>query len=179
MTDIPYSTQNTLQGKRKQRLLLIAVFIAVIFFSGAYIEQLIFGPGFSRNNSMVNRAINASKMLPLYLLFGLVLFQSQRKLRIVINKQIAIVFFSVLYVLSTLWSAQLFFSFANALFFMLTIVSAWGVAATIPFQHFFRAVFWSFMFIAVGSLVYIVFIPSYGVMRGIGTEALTTLAGMP
>ncbi len=157
----------------------IMAFFAVIVFSGAFIEQWIFGPGFDRNISFSDRILNTSKFIPVYLFFMLRLMKSKRALRINLYYQWPIVLFAGFYIASSAWSMDYVFSFINAMIFLCTILTAWGIASALRYDQFLKAAFYALLVIAAGSLLYILFLPSYGVMRGVDQESFTNLAGLP
>jgi exopolysaccharide production protein ExoQ len=166
-------------SKLRISLTSIMVFLAVIFFSGAYVEQWIFGAGFDRNISFVDRILNTSKFIPVYLFFIVRLMNQPKAFQMNLYSQLPIFVFCFYYILSSAWSMDYVFSFINSMIFLCTVLTAWGIASTVSYERFIKAAFYALMVIAVGSIVYIIFLPSYGLMKGVDQETYTNLAGLP
>ncbi len=153
----------------------MAAIFTLCVFSGAFFEQAVFGPEYIITPSAELRAVNSLFYFVAYGLGLLFLLMNRRVAAIVLREYSFFLLFCVVALLSISWSLSPSIGLVEFGQLLLTVLTAGGVVAGIDFRGFIRAMAFTFLIIAALSLLYVLVIPSYGIMY----QEFSRLSGTP
>lgn len=173
------------QAQRKAaglRLAKLMIVMTVLFFSGAFFEQFLMGSAFSRDISMTTRLLNAAKVIPIYL-FAIYWCRRQSTVFAQDMRVFGLIWLYLAYQFlnGAVRPASAIINIAMMVQDGLVLVVASGLAISVSQEVFYRVLGKTLLLICVASLIYIHFIPSYGLMSMAVTlgQPDSNLTGLP
>lgn len=161
---------------RQSLLLIFSIFV----ISGAFFQQLVLGPEFSRVRNPLALALGIALYVPIYFYYSANALLKYGAFVRNINRLPEVVAYLFLAFLTTLWSIEPSTSLREAVTMTATLVCAFAIPITLSEEKFFRIAGTAFLLICGVSLIFIWLIPSYGVMRGDTIDLQnSSLTGLP
>jgi O-antigen ligase len=144
----------------------LAAFMTFVVFSGAFISHWIFGPHFDAANlpHIALRALNSSLYFAAYGTGIFFILANMNLSKTVLTEYSYFIAFAILGVASIGWSLSAPLAIVEAGQLVFTILTAAGIVAGLTFRDFVVVVVWCLLLMMLISLIYIFFLPSYGIM---------------
>lgn len=137
---------------------------------------MLFGSLAGNQSFSPNKAVNAALYLPIYFA-GTVMFIKSRLYFLLFSPQnVAYAIFGLLAVVSSAWAISPRASFVDGTQLALTIVAGFGFAACLTMGNALKTLSWTLIFVLATCVIYVVFIPSLGLMSG---QENSGLRGLP
>jgi len=141
------------------------VVIALILFSNAFLFSMREGSGFSADiaeGDPVARLV----YLGIYIIACFLLLPRWQRLCYFASNAPLMLFLLVLVLSSVLWSASFALTLRRVIAILLTTIFGFYLAIRYTFQEQLRLLLWALGIIVIGSLVFVIFLPDYGLMGG-------------
>jgi O-antigen ligase len=144
----------------------LAAFMTFIVFSGAFISHWIFGPHFDATQlpQLALRALNSSLYFAAYGTGIFFLLANWNLGKTILKEYSYFIAFAILGVASIGWSLSSELAIVDSGQLVFTLLTAAGIVSGLTFRDFVRVVVWCLLFMMIMSLIYVFFIPSYGIM---------------
>ena len=150
---------------------------AVIIFSGAFVEQVLFGGSLVGNRAFSsNTAVNAALYLPVYIAGFFMLVRSPDTAKLLTPANSMYFVFALLAVVSAGWAISFRSSAVDGVQLALTIIAGFGFAARMSIEDMAKTLSWTCIAMLLGSVIYVFLIPSQGLMSG---HEFSALQGKP
>ncbi|MGO4852943.1 O-antigen ligase family protein [Phaeovulum sp. W22_SRMD_FR3] len=150
------------------RAAAVITILAVLFFSGAFFEQLLIGSGAGGGISLQVRILNAAKLLPVYIAAFWWLARYRRLAAPVLHAYLLVWLFLIYFLLNGMFRPEALLNVGLWIPSLMVFVSGIGISLRMDFPRFVRLLSGTLLVVGVASLVYIYFIPSMGLMQGRG-----------
>lgn len=150
-----------------------ALWIAVVCFSGAFLELALFGNNFRAGPSRTAVIVNSSTFLPIYMWALVAILVSWRQARRVSSVLLGHLVFASFALLSSVWAIVPIDTIREAIQLLLSVVVAIVLTMKFTPQTFLQTLARVLAFILCLSVILVYFVPSYGVMYGSEWSKLT------
>lgn len=152
---------------------------AFIIFGAVLVPSLILGPSFHRDISAAQRLANGLQFVPVYLLALATFMASFGRSYPDLYRHKLLIAWGMYGFLSLFWAADPQATVLEVVSLFGTLLAIIAVGANLSFDRFMRMLSTILLVAAVGSIVFIYLIPSWGRMSGDQSMEYSTLIGLP
>lgn len=153
------------------------VFMTISFYSGGFTDHIIFGQGYGDDLSNTPKIINSLLKFPLYLFTLYLMFKYWGNFKLALSDARYFLIFCLFCFLNSFYSTSMPDSLFKLFSLVMTFYVAFGLAIIFLHEESTQYLTKTLLILLLGSIVYIFFLPEYGLMSASDDFEYTALVG--